>query len=76
MVRKRLSTRQLEVIDELVAGGMSERVVLRKYNVGRRLFVKWLADEMFVQRFRDQIEFVKLQAEAMIARSMSAAGPV
>ena len=42
--QKRLSKRQLAVIDELFAGGMDEAEVLQRYKVSTRLYREWLAD--------------------------------
>jgi hypothetical protein len=69
MVCRRLSGRQLAVIDELVDGKMVEQEVLSQHKVGRKLFAKWLADETFVGRLKEQIEFRRLQAQAMLASS-------
>ena len=66
--QKRLSKRQLAVIDELFAGGMDEAEVLQRYKVSTRLYRKWLADELFADELKFRIESAKRAGELIIAR--------
>ena len=47
---KRLSAKQLAVIDDLFEGEIKEAEILKKHNLSRNLFQKWLADESFSHR--------------------------
>jgi len=66
--QKRLSKRQLAVIDELFAGGLDETGVLAKHNVGTRMYRKWLADELFSDELRFRMESARRSGELIIAR--------
>ena len=44
---KPLSTKQLAVIDDLFEGRMEEPDMLKKHNISRKLYDRWLADEDF-----------------------------
>lgn len=65
---KRLSKRQLAVIEDLFAGELDEQVILDKYNVSRSLYNKWLADDRFVEQFSERIARAYRQSELIIAR--------
>lgn len=65
---RQLSTRQLAVIEDLFNGELDEQAVLDKYNVSRKLYNKWLADEVFVEQFDRRIAGAYRQSAAMIAR--------
>lgn len=66
--QKRLSKRQLAVIDELFAGGMDEAEVLQRYKVSTRLYREWLADQLFADELKFRIESAKRAGELIIAR--------
>jgi hypothetical protein len=66
--RKRLSKRQLAVIDDLFAGELDEQAVLDKYRVNRNVYNKWLTDEVFQAEFARRISGAHLAGEALIAR--------
>jgi hypothetical protein len=66
--QKRLSKRQLTVIDELFAGGMDEAEVLQRYKVSTRLYREWLADQLFADELKFRIESAKRAGELIIAR--------
>jgi len=44
---KALNAKQLAVIDDLFEGSMEESDMLKKHNIGRKLYDRWLADEDF-----------------------------
>jgi len=66
--QKRLSKRQLAVIDELFAGGMDEAEVLQRYKLSTRLYREWLADKLFADELKFRIESAKRAGELIIAR--------
>jgi hypothetical protein len=65
---KRLSKRQLAVIEDLFAGRLEEQAVLDKHKVKRSLYNKWLNDQRFIEQFDQQINSAYRQSAAMIAR--------
>jgi hypothetical protein len=65
---KRLSVRQLGVIDELFASDASEQNVLAKYKVSRKLYSRWLADETFAAELDRRITEVYRRSALLIAR--------
>jgi hypothetical protein len=67
MTRK-LSSRQLAVIDEVFRGEVDEQSILDKYKVSRKLYNRWLADETFAAEFDRQIESAFRQSVILIAR--------
>jgi HD-like signal output (HDOD) protein len=73
MGSRRLSAKQLGVIEELAAGKADTEKVLKRHRVGAYVFSGWLKDEMFVEAFRTRIDFAMLQQEALAAKCISAA---
>jgi len=67
MARK-LSKKQLRVIEELFAGALGEQAVLDKYKISRKTFNRWLADERFVEQFNERVEKSFRQSRLIIAR--------
>ena len=65
---RRLTRRQLAVIDDLFGGVMEESQVLEKHKVSSRLYRKWLADEVFAGELAFRIESAKRAGELIIAR--------
>ncbi len=68
---RKLSKRQLAVIDELFRGELDEQAVLDKHKVSRGLYNKWLADSDvggFTDEFDRRIESAFRQSTALIAR--------
>jgi hypothetical protein len=65
---KKLTKRQLVVIDELFAGGMDEAEVLARHKISTRLYRAWLADELFADELKFRIESAKRSGELIIAR--------
>lgn len=66
--RKRLTKRQLAVIDDLFAGDFSEQQVLDKHKVSKNLYNKWLSDGTFADDFDRRIDWLNRQSQALIAR--------
>ena len=66
--KKQLSKRQLDVIEDLFVGELTEQCILDKYKVGRRLFGKWLTDELFAEHLDRRIAASYRQSAAYIAR--------
>jgi hypothetical protein len=65
---KKLSKKQLRVIEELFAGELGEQAVLDKYKISRKTFNRWLADECFVEQFNERVEKSFRQSRLIIAR--------
>jgi hypothetical protein len=65
---KQLSKRQLAVIEDLFAGELDEQAILDKYNVGKRLYNKWLSDDRFIRQFNEHISRAYRQSQLIIAR--------
>lgn len=65
---KQLSKRQHNVIEDLFDERMLEQDVLDKYNVGRTLFNKWLADETFTEHLDKRISVAYRSSAIYIAR--------
>jgi hypothetical protein len=66
--RKKLSKKQLAVIDDLFGGGLDEQAVLEKYKVNRNIYNRWLADELFVSEFDNKIMSAHRQSVVLIAK--------
>jgi hypothetical protein len=73
MATPALSKKQLSVIDEIFTGDIDTETVLAKHNVTRRLFNKWLGDEIFRAEFTRRIDWLNLQSQVMVARYASLA---
>jgi len=65
---KHLSKRQLDVIEDLFVGELTEQDVLDKYKVGRHLYSKWLTDERFAEHLDRRIAASYRRSAAYIAR--------
>jgi hypothetical protein len=65
---KKLTNRQLTVIEELFAGRLEEHEILEKYKLSRRLYNKWWTDETFSEHFERRINEAYRQSAALIAR--------
>ncbi len=68
MHRKKLSTRQLAVIEDLFSGELDESAILQKHKISRNLLNRWLADEAFKKQFDERVESAYRQSELIIAR--------
>ena len=65
---KSLSAKQLAVIEDLFEG-KKEQEILKKHNLSRKLYEKWLADETFNRRLDRCAEWENRRSEFMLARS-------
>ncbi len=66
--RKKLSKKQLAVIDDLFSGELDEQAVLEKHKVSRNVYNRWLADELFASEFDHKIMSAHRQSVALIAK--------
>ena len=66
---KLLSAKQLAVIEDLFEGGLQEREILKKHNLSRKLYEKWLADEAFSRRLDRCVEWEYRKSAFRLARS-------
>ena len=66
--RKKLTKKQLAVIDDLFSGELDERAVLDKHKVSRNAYDRWLADGLFASEFDRRIMSAHRQSAALIAR--------
>jgi hypothetical protein len=65
---KKLSKRQLAVLEDLFTGELDEQGVLDKHAVPRCLYEKWLADERFAGQFERRIAHAYRQSRMILAR--------
>ena len=66
--RKKLSKKQLAVMEDLFSGGLDEQAVLDKHKVSRNVYDSWLTDGLFVSEFDRRIMSAHRQSAALIAR--------
>jgi len=66
--RRHLSQRQLAVLDDLFNSELDEQGVLDKYNVRRGTYERWLADNLFAERFKQYLNGLKRRSELLMAR--------
>jgi len=66
--RKKLSKKQLAVIDDLFSGELDEQAVLEKHKVNRNVYNGWLADGLFACEFDRRIMSAHRQSAALIAK--------
>jgi hypothetical protein len=66
--RKKLSKKQLAVIDDLFSGELDEQAVLDKHKVSRNVHNGWLADGLFASEFDRRIMSAHRQSAALIAK--------
>ena len=67
-IAKRLTKRQLDVIDDLFAGQLDEQEILDKYKLSRKLYNKWKNDGDFTAQFESRIADAYHQSNILIAR--------
>lgn len=65
---KKLSKKQLAVIDDMLDGELDEQSVLAKHKVSRSTYDRWLADDSFAEQFSRRIASAYRQSELIIAR--------
>ena len=66
--QKYLTRRQVDVIDDLFSGRMTEPEVLAKHKVGTLVYRKWLRDEAFADELAFRIESARRQSDIIIAQ--------
>ncbi len=66
--RKKLSKKQLSVMDNMFTGELDEQAVLDRHKVSRNVYSRWLADGLFVSEFDRRIMSAHRQSAALIAR--------
>ena len=65
---KRLTKRQLAVIDDLFSGKFDEQTVLEKHKVSRNVYNKWVLDKLFDAEVSRRISYAYRQSQSLIAR--------
>jgi len=70
---KKLSRRQLAVLEDLFTGELEEQAVLDKHAVPRALYERWFADERFAGQFEQRITHAYRQSRMILARKASQA---
>jgi hypothetical protein len=69
MTRRRyLNQKQLAVLDDLFNSDLDEQAVLDKHKVRRSTYERWLADELFVERFKRYVNGLKRRSELLMAK--------
>ena len=71
--KKRLSKKQLAVIEEMFSEQFDEQQVLDKHKVSRNVYNKWLADSAFTDEFDRRTASARRQGELIIAKYASLA---
>jgi hypothetical protein len=66
--RKKLSKKQLAVIDDLFSGELDEQAVLDRHKVNRNVYNRWQTDGLFVSEFDLRIMSARRQSAALIAK--------
>ena len=65
---RKLTPRQMAVINELFESGLDETEVLARHKVSTRLYRAWLADELFAGELKFRIDSARRTGELIIAR--------
>jgi hypothetical protein len=65
---KKLTKRQLAVLEDLFTGELDEQAVLDKHAVPRCLYERWLADERFTEQIERRIAHAYCQSRMILAR--------
>ena len=65
---KRLTKKQLAVIEDLFAGELDEQAILDKHNVDEQLYSKWQNDDDFTEQLGRRIADAYRQSTVLIAR--------
>jgi hypothetical protein len=66
--QKYLAQRQLTVLDDLFNSDLDEQGVLDKHKVRRSTYDRWLADELFAERFKQYVNGLKRRSELLMAK--------
>jgi len=65
---KKLTKKQLAVLDDMFSDELDEQAVLDKYDLSRNQYYKWLIDDCFAEQFDRRIAAAYRQSAALIAR--------
>ena len=65
---KPLSAKQYAVIEDLFEGELEEETILQKNKLSRKLYDKWLVDEVFAGRLDKRLAWEYRRSEFMLAR--------
>ena len=66
--RRYLSQQQLTVLDDLFNSDLDEEAVLDKHKVRRSTYERWLADELFAERFKRYVNNMRRRSELLMAK--------
>ena len=64
---KRLSRKQLALIEDLFASKLDEQKILDEHKVARQLYRKWLADEQFTEELNQRVGGAYRQSKLLLA---------
>ena len=70
---KKLTKRQLAVLDGLFTGRCKEQTVLNKHHVPSVLYEEWLQDERFTRQFEQRLAAGYRQSQIILARHATTA---
>ena len=63
-----LTKKQLDVIDDLFKNSGDETAVLKKYNIARNIWGKWIADKSFNAAIEEKIKAMQRQSQILITQ--------
>jgi hypothetical protein len=66
--RRYLTARQLAVLNDLFNSDLDEQGVLDKHRVRRSTYEKWLANELFAERFNRYVNSIRRRSELLMAK--------
>lgn len=66
---RRLSRKQLALIDDLFNDESDEQRILDKHKIDRQLFHKWLADDQFTEELNERVAGAYRQCTFLLARN-------
>ncbi len=66
--RGHLTARQLTVLNDLFNSDLDEQGVLDKHRVRRSTYERWLANELFAERFDRYVNSVRRRSELLMAK--------
>jgi hypothetical protein len=68
MAKRYLRRKQLAVLEDLFHSDLDEQGVLEKHGVSRGVYEKWLANELFMERFERYANNVRRRSELLMAK--------
>ncbi len=66
---RKLTKRQLAVLEDLFTGELDEQSTIKKHGVSRPIYERWFADERFASRFDQRVERACRQSRMIFARN-------